>query len=111
MYMYTQGPSRVASSGIYLPDQKITSRELMQEIDSVNRFDISYDWLERVTGVHEKRVTPEGILPSDMAVIAAREAMERIDIGPKEIDAIVYTGASRDYLIEPATAHVVQAKL
>ncbi len=111
MYMYTQGHSRVVSSGIYLPEQRITSRELMQEIDSVNRFGVSYDWLERVTGVHEKRVTPENMLSSDMAVTAAREAMERGNIGPKDIDAIVYTGASRDYLIEPATAHIVQAKL
>ena len=110
MYMYTQGHSRVVSSGIYLPEQRVTSRELMQEIDSVNRFDVSYDWLERVTGVHEKRVTPEGVLPSDMAVTAACEAMERGGIRPEEIDAIIYAGLTRDYL-EPATAHLVQTKL
>ncbi len=111
MYMYTQGHSRIVSTGAYIPESRITARELMQEIDSKNRLGVSYDWLERVTGVHEKRVTPEGVLPSDMAATAAREAMERAGVGPKEIDAIVYTGTTRDFLIEPSTAHVVQAKL
>jgi acyl-CoA:acyl-CoA alkyltransferase len=55
-------------------------------------------------------VTPPGVLPSDMAVTAAKEAMERAKITPREIDAIIYTGLTRDYL-EPATAHIVQAKL
>ena len=55
-------------------------------------------------------MTPEGVLPSDMAVTAACEAMERGGIRPEEIDAIIYAGLTRDYL-EPATAHLVQTKL
>lgn len=111
MYMYTQGHSRIISTGVYIPAQRITTRELMEQVDSINRFDVPYDWLERVTGIKEKRVTPEGVMPSDMAVIAAMEALERAGIGSNEIDAIIYTGATRDYSVEPATAHVVQAKL
>lgn len=110
MYVYTQGHSRLISTGVYLPEQRITTRELMQEIDSENRYGLSYNWLERVTGIREKRVTPPGVLPSDMAVKAAQEALERSEILPNEIDAIIYTGLTRDYL-EPATAHIVQAKL
>jgi 3-oxoacyl-[acyl-carrier-protein] synthase-3 len=110
MYVYTQGHSRLISTGVYLPEQRITTRELMQEIDSENRYGLSYGWLERVTGIREKRVTPPGVLPSDMAVKAAQEALERSQILPNEIDAIIYTGLTRDYL-EPATAHIVQAKL
>jgi 3-oxoacyl-[acyl-carrier-protein] synthase-3 len=109
--MYTQGHSRIVSTGVYIPAQRITTREIMEQLDSANRFDVPYDWLERVTGIREKRVTPEGVMPSDMAVIAAKEALERAGIGSNEIDAIIYTGATRDYSVEPATAHVVQAKL
>src|SRR5258705_13841984 len=109
MYVYTEGHSRIAGTGIYLPEERITSRDLMREIQSQERFGVSYEWLERVTGIREKRVTPQGILPSDMAVAAAREAMERAKITAREIDTIIYTGLTRDYL-EPATAHLVQAK-
>lgn len=110
MYVYTQGHSRICSTGIYLPEERVTTRDLMREIDSKARFGVSEDWLERVTGVREKRVTPIGMLPSDMAARAAKEAMDRAEILPTELDAIIYTGVTRDYL-EPATAHVVQAKL
>lgn len=110
MYVYTEGHSRIKSTGIYLPEERITTQSLMRAIDSQNRFGVSEDWLQRVTGIKEKRVTPPNVLPSDMAVIAAKEAMERAAVRPEDIDAIIYTGLSRDYL-EPATAHIVQAKL
>lgn len=110
MYTYTRGHSRIAGTGIYLPDQRVTTRDLMREIDSKEKFGISEDWLERVMGIKEKRVAQPGVLPSDMAVAAAREAMERASVTPNQIDAIIYTGLSRDFL-EPATAHIVQAKL
>jgi acyl-CoA:acyl-CoA alkyltransferase len=110
MYTYTKGYSRIAGTGIYLPDQRVTTRDLMREIDSKARFGISEDWLERVTGIREKRVTPAGVLPSDMAVTAAKEAMENARILARKVDAIIYTGFTRDY-VEPATAHIVQSKL
>jgi 3-oxoacyl-[acyl-carrier-protein] synthase III len=110
MYTYTQGHSRVAGTGIYLPEQRVTTRDLMREIDSRARFGVSEDWLERVTGIREKRASSPGVLPSDMAVAAAKEALERANITPHQIDVIIYSGLTRDHL-EPATAHIVQAKL
>lgn len=110
MYVYTEGHSRIKSTGIYLPEERVTTQSLMRAIESESRFGVSEDWLQRVTGIKEKRVTPANILPSDMGVIAAKEAMERAKVTAREIDAIIYTGLTRDH-IEPATAHIVQAKL
>jgi 3-oxoacyl-[acyl-carrier-protein] synthase-3 len=110
MYVYSQGHSRLISTGVYLPATRVTTRALMAEIDSENRFGVSHAWLEKVTGIREKRVTPANVLPSDMAAAAAREAMRRGNIAAEDIDAIIYCGLVRDYL-EPATAHIVQAKL
>jgi len=108
--MYTQGHSRLISTGAYIPETKVTSRELMQEIDSRNRFGIPYDWLERVTGIRERRIAPEHMLPSDLAVAAGKEALERAGLRAEDVDAVIFTGVIRDY-IEPSTAHVVQHKL
>lgn len=110
MYTYTKGHSTILGTGVYLPEERVTTRDLMREFDSKGRFGVSEDWLERVTGIKEKRVTPAGVLPSDMAVSAAKEAMERAKVTAREIDAIIYTGVTRDHL-EPATAHIVQAKI
>ncbi len=108
--MYTVGHSRLISTGVYVPEERVTTRELMRAIDSKNRFGVPENWLEKVTGIKEKRVSPESMLPSDMAVIAAAEAMQRAAIKPSELDAIIYCGMTRDHL-EPATAHIVQAKI
>lgn len=110
MYVYTRGHSRIQGTGIYLPEERVSSRSLLDEIQAEARFGICNDWLQRVTGIREKRITPGGVLPSDMAVTAALEAMDRAEITAREIDAIIYTGLTRDHL-EPATAHAVQAKL
>lgn len=109
MYMFTTGHTRIAGTGVYIPEQRVTSQELMEHIDS-ERFDMPVDWMDEAMGIHERRVAPDDMLPSDMATHAARDAMERSGIRAKDIDVIVYAGIDRDYS-EPATAHVVQDKL
>lgn len=111
MYMYTQGHSRLVSTGVYLPEERLTSREILETIDAPNRFDIPLNWLERIIGVQERRVTPQDESPSDMAARAAREALETANLRPEDVDVIIYAGVVRDYLLEPATAHVVQDKI
>jgi 3-oxoacyl-[acyl-carrier-protein] synthase-3 len=98
------------SVGAYIPENKITSRELFESFDSKNRFDIPYDWLARTMGIHERRVAPPEMLPSDMAILAARDALDRAGISPMEIDVIIFCGVFRDH-IEPASAHRVQDKI
>lgn len=111
MYMYTQGHSRIVGAGVYLPDERISSKTLLERIDTERRFDIPHDWLDRVMGISERRVTPKNMVPSDMATHAAKEALENAGTKPSEIDAIIYAGVDRDYLLEPATAHIVQKKI
>ena len=108
--MYTVGHSRIVGTGVYVPEDRISSRDIMQELKSQERLGISYDWLERTTGIKERRVAAPDMLPSDMAALAAREALERANVAPDQIDAIIYVGFSRDRL-EPATAHIVQHKV
>ncbi len=110
MSMYTQGHSRLISTGIHLPEKRVSSREVLEEVDSLNRFGVSYDWLDKAMGIHERRVAAAGVLPSDMAAHAALEAMDSAGLAPADIDVIIYAGVIRDYL-EPATAHIVQHKI
>lgn len=108
--MYTPGHSRIISTGTYIPEKRVTSRKLLMEIDSSKRFGIAHDWIERTMGIRERRVAPESLMPSDMAVKAARGAIGLAGLNASELDAIIYVGVDRDY-IEPATAHIVQGKL
>jgi 3-oxoacyl-[acyl-carrier-protein] synthase-3 len=105
--MFSIGHSRILGIGIYLPENRVTSAELMDEIKTKERFGISSSWLERATGIRERRIAPAGMMPSDIATQAANDAIERSGISPSRIDAVIYAGMNRDYL-EPATAHIVQ---
>lgn len=105
--MYTVGHTRIMGIGTFVPDRIVTSRELLEQIDSKNRFGIPLDWLDRTTGIATRHVAPDGMPPSQMATRAAIEALDRANLLAAEIDVIVYAGVNRDY-IEPATAHIVQ---
>lgn len=37
----------------------VKSREIMEYVDSENRFGVPTDWLDRVMGLKERRVSPE----------------------------------------------------
>jgi len=63
--------------------------------------------IHRLTGVESVHVRPEGWQTSDLAVAAARTALVR---SPGPIDLVIFASASQD-LIEPATSHIVAAKL
>lgn len=110
MHMYSVGHSRVISTGMYLPPERLSSSELMAMFRSRERFGLPHEWLERMTGIRERRFAPPDLRSSDMAVAAAREALAFAELTPGEIDAIIYCGVLRDH-VEPATAHVVQDKL
>src|SRR5262249_28154325 len=47
---------------------------------------------------------------STLAVAAARQALEAAGLDPFDIDVLLFASATRD-IVEPATAHIVQAEL
>ncbi len=57
--MYTQGHSRILGVGVYRPQRLVKSHEIMEYIDSENRFGVPTDWLDSVMGIKERRVPPE----------------------------------------------------
>lgn len=109
--MYAKAHSRIISTGVSIPENRITSEELMNSIDSKNRFGVGADWLRRATGIVERRMADDDVMPSDLAADAAREALDRAGVSAKEVGMLIYAGMIRDHLVEPGTSHVVQHKI
>src|ERR1051325_5970796 len=63
--------------------------------------------IHRMTGWRQVHIRPEGWQASALAVAAARTALAE---SPGPIDLLLFASASQD-LIEPATSHIVAAKL
>lgn len=108
--MVVNGSSNIAGVGIYLPDERISSISLMEEVQSEKRFGIPLDWVDRRIGIVERRFADSRTEPSDLATRASITALEKAGIEPKHLDMIIYCGIEKDFM-EPSTAHIVQKKL
>ena len=96
--------SRIAGTGAYVPERVMTNAELEKLVDT------SDEWIRDRTGIKERRIAGEGQAASDMAVAAARRALEAAGIAATDLDMIVVGTISADMPL-PACAAFVQAKL
>ena len=96
--------SRIAGIGAYLPEKAMTNAELEALVDT------SDAWIRERTGIAKRHIAAEGELTSDLAVAAARRALDNAGLEPDAVDLIVVATATPD-LTFPATATIVQNKL
>ncbi|MCW2924572.1 MAG: Ketoacyl-ACP synthase [Thermoleophilia bacterium] len=103
----------IAGVASYLPERIVTSAEVEQRIadaSAAHGFVPRAGIVEELTGVRERRYKRADEHTSDMAVAAARKAMANAGVTIDDIDLIVFGSSSQD-LVEPATSHIVSAKL
>ena len=96
--------SKLAGCGSYLPERVITNKELSETLDT------SDEWIRQRTGISERRIAAKNELTSDLAVKAAKAALNHAGVLASEIDLIVLATATPDKTF-PATATKVQADL
>jgi 3-oxoacyl-[acyl-carrier-protein] synthase-3 len=99
-------PVYVSGVGSEIPERIVTSAEVEDRLD-IRRFGLEPGWLQRVTGVRERRWADPATRPSELAAAAARRALADAGVGPDAVDVLIFAGITRDF-IEPATANVVQ---
>jgi 3-oxoacyl-[acyl-carrier-protein] synthase III len=96
--------ARIVGIGAYAPKRILTNKDLEKMVDT------SDEWIVQRTGIRERHIVEEGEATSDLALRAARQAMERAQIGPEEIDFIV-VGTTAGDMMFPTTANLVQHHL
>jgi 3-oxoacyl-[acyl-carrier-protein] synthase-3 len=87
-----------------VPDRILTNADLEKMVDTTD------EWITTRTGIKERRIAPDYLCTSDMAVEAARRAMEQANVREDEIDLIICATITPDMPF-PATACIVQHKL
>jgi 3-oxoacyl-[acyl-carrier-protein] synthase-3 len=95
----------VRSIGAHIPERRITNDELGAMVDTTD------EWIRSHTGIGARHVAADGVLTSDMAADAARKALAKAGISPKELDFILVATATPDFLGFPSTACIVQDKI
>jgi 3-oxoacyl-[acyl-carrier-protein] synthase III len=96
--------SQIAGCGAYLPERVVTNHELARRLDTTDA------WIRQRTGIGERRVAAAGELTSDLAVQAAKRALDNAGMDGSDLDLIVVATATPDNTF-PATATKVQASL
>ena len=95
--------AKIISTGRYVPKRIMTNAEFEPLVGDVDA------WLKENVGIAERRVIDDETT-SDMCTAAARQALERADLDPADIDLIILGTDTPDY-ISPATAPILQHKL
>jgi 3-oxoacyl-[acyl-carrier-protein] synthase III len=97
--------AQILSTGSYVPERVVTNAEmeaiLNEPVDQ---------WLIENVGIRERRFMAEDQTTSDLIVAASRRALEKAGISPQELDLIIVSTDTPDYL-SPSTSVVVQYKL
>lgn len=95
---------QIAGLGKFLPETVVTNAELEAALG------LRPGWIERATGVRERRRAAPGTSTAAMAAAAARQALERAGLAVGDLDLIVGASSGPEQLI-PCTAALVQREL
>jgi 3-oxoacyl-[acyl-carrier-protein] synthase-3 len=96
--------TRILSCGAWLPAKIMTNADLEKLVNTSN------EWIIQRTGISERRIAAEDEKTSDMAIAAAREALESADLSGEDIDAVIVCTSTPDSTF-PSVAVSVQAAL
>lgn len=95
----------IRSIGAYAPEKRVTNDDLSKIMDT------SDEWIKSHTGIEARHVAEKGITTADLAAKAAKIALERGGLAAEDLDMIILTTATPDYIGFPATACILQDKL
>ncbi len=98
---------RITATGRFLPPIEVSNDELRRRFAHLPEF---VDKMEASSGIRRRFYAPEDWATSDVALPAARQALERAGKRPEDVDLIVLGTDSPDY-VTPATSVVLQHKL
>jgi 3-oxoacyl-[acyl-carrier-protein] synthase-3 len=90
--------------GHYLPDRIVPNSEFEKTLDTTD------EWIRTRSGIERRRFAAEGQTTSDLALRAARAALEQAGLGPEDIDGVVVATSTPD-LTFPSVATMVQKDL
>ncbi len=94
----------IIGTGAYLPHKVLTNFDLEKMVDTTD------EWITTRTGIKERHVAAKDEAASDLAIEAARRAIENAGIKADAVELIVVATATPDMLF-PSTACFVQKAL
>lgn len=95
---------KITAHGCYVPERILTNDDLEKMVETTNQ------WILERTGIAERHIADAGTATSDLAVAAARQALDQRGIEASDLDAILVCTVTPDMFF-PSTACVVQNQI
>jgi 3-oxoacyl-[acyl-carrier-protein] synthase III len=109
--MSTTRYARLAGTGSYLPEQRISNDDLVVRL-AKDGLETSDEWIQTRSGISARHFAADHELTSDLAVKAAQAALQSASCDVSQIDLIILATSTPDHLGGfPSTACVIQDKL
>lgn len=96
--------ARISGIGCHVPPRVLSNFDLERMVDTTNQ------WILERTGIAERHIAEPQVATSDLAVEAAKAALEQAGVAAQELDAILVCTVTPDHLF-PSTACLVQHRL
>ena len=93
-------PVSITGLGTYVPERVLTNDELAELVDTTD------EWITERTGIKERRIAAPEQAMTDLALPAARTALERAGVESEEIDLIIVATVTPDMMF-PTTASLL----
>ena len=93
-------PVSITGLGTYAPERVLTNDELAELVDTTD------EWITERTGIKERRIAAPEQAMTDLALPAARTALERAGVESEEIDLIIVATVTPDMMF-PTTASLL----
>ena len=101
--------SRIAGTGSFLPPDRVTNDDLVARL-ARDGIETSDSWIVERTGIRARHFAAPDVACSDLAVEAARHALDAADCDVATIDLIIVATSTPD-MVFPSAACIVQQKL
>jgi 3-oxoacyl-[acyl-carrier-protein] synthase-3 len=95
----------ILGTGAALPEQILTNEDLERMVDT------SDEWIRERTGIRERRIADPETATSDLALVAARRALENAGVPAGAVDLVICATVTPDRIFCPPAACIIQDKL
>lgn len=96
--------SVIKATGAYLPEKVLTNADLEKMVDT------SDEWIQQRSGIKSRHIAADDETTADLAIAAAKQALERSGVSAGDIDGVIVATTTPDQTF-PAVAVKVQAEL
>ncbi len=96
--------AHITGWGVSIPEPVLTNDDIAKMVETND------EWIRERTGIRERHIAREDQFTSTLAVEAALKALQVANLAPTDLDLIIVTSSSPEYIF-PATACLVQDQI